>query len=219
MPRWAFLSWPGREFDQHERENPRAAILSRKAAEAAFPGENPVGRVISHWGRNYTIVGVAADARINDLKRDVAVYYLPYWDFPPFTAIFLVRSEQPAQALAPAMRQVIWSIDSDVSIPTLVSLDAQARSRLRPNGFKRFCFRASGFAALLLASARHLRRAGLLGGTAHFGVWHSHLHLEPAAPGWRRLVMAGALIPVVGGVVLGLLLAAGRGALDQQPVV
>ncbi len=56
----------GRDFNEKDRENPRVVILSDKAAKAAFAGENPLGRSLRHWGRDYTVVGIASDARIND---------------------------------------------------------------------------------------------------------------------------------------------------------
>ncbi len=65
----------GRDFDQRERENPRTVILSEKAAQAAFSNENPLGRKLLHWGRIYTVVGIAADARIViDLKRNLRLH-------------------------------------------------------------------------------------------------------------------------------------------------
>jgi len=84
----------GRDFSEKDRENPRVVILSDKAAKAAFAEENPLGRNLRHWGRNYTVVGIASDARTNDLKRDAPIFYLPYWDFPPESPVFMVRSSQ-----------------------------------------------------------------------------------------------------------------------------
>ena len=198
----------GREFDQREQRNPRAVILSQKAAEAAFPGENPIGRTVLHWGRTYTVVGIAADARINDLKRDVAVYYLPYWDFPPFTAVFMVRSTEPVQTLAPEIRRIIWSIDPDVTIPTLVSLDAQVSESIETERFQTILLSGFGIAALLLAA---LGIYGVLAysvalRTSEFGI---RIALGAGRAGLARLVMADALIPVVGGIFFGLLLSAG----------
>jgi hypothetical protein len=40
----------GRDFNSADRENLRVAILSDRAAKAAFPGESPLGRIILHWG-------------------------------------------------------------------------------------------------------------------------------------------------------------------------
>ncbi len=200
----------GRDFDQRERENPRAVILSQKIAEAAFPGEDPIGHKIRHWGRDYTVIGVAADARINDLKRDEAVYYLPYWDFPPFYPVFMVRSSLPAQTLAPEMRQTIWSVAPDVTVPdgALVSLDSQVSESVAPERFQAILLSSFGILSLLLAA---LGIYGVLAysvalRTPEFGI---RIALGAGRAGLARLVMADALIPVAGGIVFGLLLSAG----------
>jgi hypothetical protein len=141
----------GRDFSEEDRRNPRVVIVSEKTAKAVWPDENPLGRTIRHWDRFYTVVGVTADARINDLKRDVAVYYLPYWDFPPARPVFLVRSAQTIQALGPEMRRTIWSVDPDISIPTVISLDAQLAESVAAEKFQTVILSSFGGAALLLA--------------------------------------------------------------------
>jgi predicted permease len=126
----------GRDFNEKDRENPRVVILSEKAAKATFPGENPLGRSLGPRGRSYTVVGIASDARINDLKRDAPIFYLPYWDSPPESPVFMVRSSQTILTLGPAMRQIIWGIDPNVSIPRVVSLDAQVNESVARNDFR-----------------------------------------------------------------------------------
>jgi predicted permease len=197
----------GRDFEQRDRENPRVVILSDKAAKAAFPGENPLGRTIRHWGRIYTVVGIAADARINDLKRNAPIFYLPYWDFPPTEPVFLVRSSQPIQALGPEMREAIWGIDPDISIPTVVSLDAQVSESVATERFQTVILSSFGVAALLLAVL------GIYGVLAYsvsmraqeFGI---RIALGSNKARLARLVLMDASYPMVGGIALGLLGAA-----------
>jgi hypothetical protein len=66
----------GRDFNEKDRKNPRVVIISDKTAQTVWPDENPLGHSIRHWGRLYFVVGIAADARINDLKRNAPVFYL-----------------------------------------------------------------------------------------------------------------------------------------------
>jgi predicted permease len=198
----------GRDFNQRDRENPRVVILSDKTAKAAFPGENPIGRTIRHWDRIYTVVGIAGDARINDLKRQALIYYLPYWDFPPPTPVFLVRSSQPMQALGLEIRQVIWEIDPDVAIPTVVSMDAQVAESVASERFQTILLSSFGAAALLLAV---LGIYGVLAysvslRTPEFGI---RIALGSNRAGLARLVLIDALYPMLGGMALGLLAAAG----------
>lgn len=197
----------GRDFSEEDRKNPRVVIVSEKTARAVWPDENPLGRSIRHWGRVYTVVGVTADARISDLKRDVAVYYLPYWDFPPATPVFLVRSSQTIQALGPEMRQTIWSVDNDISIPTVISLDAQLNESVATEKFQTIILSSFGGAALLLAV---LGIYGVLAysvslRTQEFGI---RIALGSSRSKLVHQVLMDASYPMAGGMAMGLLGAA-----------
>jgi predicted permease len=197
----------GRDFSEEDRNNPRVAIVSEKTARAVWPDENPLGRTIRHWGRVYTVVGVTAGARISDLKRDVAVYYLPYWDFPPETPVFLVRSSQTIQFLGPEMRQAIWSIDPDISIPTVISLDAQLDESVATEKFQTVILSSFGGAALLLAV---LGIYGVLAysvslRTQEFGI---RIALGSSRSKLVGQVLLDASYPMAGGIAMGLLGAA-----------
>jgi predicted permease len=197
----------GRDFEQRDLENPRVVILSEKAAKSVWPNDNPIGHTIQHWGHIYTVVGVTADARINDVKRDAAVFYLPYWDFPPETPVFLVRSSQAIRTLGPEMRQTIWSVDPEVSIPTITSLNDQLNESVATERFQTIILSSFGAAALLLAV---LGIYGVLAysvsqRTQEFGI---RIALGSDRSGLARLVLVDASYPLVSGILLGLLGAA-----------
>jgi MacB-like periplasmic core domain len=78
----------GADFGEKERQYPEDAIVSQKLAKAAWPAENPLGRKFRINGRTYTVAGIAADARIVDLKQSVPVVYLPYWHDPSPNVFF-----------------------------------------------------------------------------------------------------------------------------------
>ena len=145
----------GRNFTAADRANPYVALISAKTAREGFPGENPVGRVINNIvpddKRNVTVIGVVADARINGLKDDAAMVYMPYWVYTPWTLSFLVRSSQPSVALIPEMRSAIWQIDPQVAIPTLKSMDDQVSDSAATDRFQAIVLTSFGAAALLLA--------------------------------------------------------------------
>ena len=194
----------GRDFDQRDRDNPRVVILSKKAAQSVWPNQNPIGHTIQHWGRIYTVVGITADARINDLKRDAAVFYLPYWAFPPETPVFLVRSGQTIQTLGPEMRQTIWSVDPQISIPTITSLNDQLDESVATERFQTVILSSFGTAALLLAV---LGIYGVLAysvsqRTQEFGI---RIALGSDRSRLARLVLVDASYPILSGILLGLL--------------
>jgi predicted permease len=146
----------GRNFTADDRANPYVALISERTAREAFPGENPIGRKIAQivpdqGDKPVTIVGVVADARINGLKDDAAMVYMPYWAFTPWTLSFLVRSSQPASALIPEIRRAVWQIDPQVPIPILKSMDEQVSDSAATERFQAIVLTSFGAAALLLA--------------------------------------------------------------------
>jgi putative ABC transport system permease protein len=105
----------GRNFDERDIANPQTAILSEKAAKAGWPDVNPLGHKLIRWGKQFSIIGITADARINDLKQDVLVLYLPINADPQKGDVFVIRSSTPAEVLTPLVRQAMWSIDPEAA--------------------------------------------------------------------------------------------------------
>ena len=145
----------GRNFTAADRAHPYVALISERTAREGFPGEDPIGHTIANLvpddKYSLTIVGIVADGRINGLKDDAAMVYVPYWAFPPLTLSFLVRSSQRSDALAPEMRRVIWQIDPQVTIPLLKSMDDQVNESVATDRFQAVVLMSFGTAALLLA--------------------------------------------------------------------
>jgi predicted permease len=145
----------GRNIASGDRANPYVALISERTARESFAGENPLGKKISSLVPDdrhpITVIGVVADARINGLKDNAAMVYLPYWAFTPWTVSFLVRSGQPSDALIPEIRRAIWQIDPQVAIPTVKSMDEQVNDSVATDRFQAMVLGAFGAAALLLA--------------------------------------------------------------------
>jgi predicted permease len=142
----------GRDLQPADQNHPTNVLISKQTARAAWPGEDPVGRTFEVGGEtNYTVVGVVADARINDLKRTASMVYVPYWQNPWWRVFFLIRSPQPTPALADSIRRTIWNIDPQVAIPTLKSLDDQVNDSVATERFQAMLLSSFGIAALLLA--------------------------------------------------------------------
>lgn len=147
----------GRNFTADDRANPFVALISERTAREGFPGENPVGRKITHVvpdpdnDKPITVIGVVADARINGLKDDAAMVYMPYWAFTPWTLSFLVRSSQLSDALIPEIRRAVWQIDPQVAIPILKAMDEQVSDSAATERFQAMVLTSFGTAALLLA--------------------------------------------------------------------
>jgi predicted permease len=197
----------GRNLQASDREHPNNALISQQAARTIWPGEDPLGKTFTTGDKEkYTVVGVVADARINDLKKTANMVYLPYWQNPWWRAYFFLRSSQPASALTDSIRREIWKIDPQVAIPVLKSLDDQVSDSVATERFQTMLLSSFGVAALLLALL------GVYGVLAYsvslreqeFGI---RIALGSGKAALMRLVVRQAAVPVVGGVVIGLAMA------------
>jgi predicted permease len=187
------------------------ALISEKVAKAAYPGEDPLGKKILAYGggppdRTYTIVGVVSDARENGLRNSTPIVYVAYWGNPPWTVSFLVRGAQPVAALIPEVRRVIWSIDPQVAIPVLKSLDAQVSDSVATDRFQTIVLSAFGAAALLLAllGVYGVLAYGVSLRQQEFGI---RIALGSDKAQLMLLVLRQATWPVLSGSTAGLILA------------
>jgi predicted permease len=196
----------GRDLNASDRDHPSNILLSQKAARAIFPDVNPVGRSIHFGDHAYTVVGVVADARINDLHSAPSMIYVPYWDNPLLRVYFLVRSSQDSAGPGAALKKAFWAIDPTVAIPATQPLEKLIGNSVAEARFQTSLLASFGAAALLLA---------LLG---IYGVLSYSVSLRRQEFGIRialgsgrhrliALVVRQACAPVLMGATVGLLLA------------
>jgi len=196
----------GRNLQASDKDHPANVLISAQAARSIWPGEDPVGKTFDGgMDVKFTVVGVIADARINDLKSTANMIYIPYWQQPWYRENFLIRSSQGALP-ADSIRRAIWNIDPQVAIPALKSLDEQVNDSVATDRFQTMLLSSFGVAALLLALL------GVYGVLAYsvslrqqeFGI---RIALGSGKAALMKLVMRQASYPVLGGVVIGLALA------------
>jgi predicted permease len=194
----------GRNLQASDRDHPFSALISQQAARAIWPGEDPLGKTFTTGDVEiFTVVGVVADARINDLKTTSNMVYLPYWQNPGWRVYFFLRSSRPASELIDSIRREIWKIDPQVAIPVLKSLDDQVSDSVATERFQTILLSSFGVAALLLALL------GVYGVLAYsvslreqeFGI---RIALGSGKAALMRLVIRQAAFPVVGGILAGL---------------
>jgi predicted permease len=197
----------GRNLQASDRDHTTNALISQQTARAIWPDEDPLGKTFTTGDvETFTVVGVVADARINDLKKTANMIYLPYWQNPWWRAYFLVRSPAPTSALADSIRREIWKIDPQVALPVLKSLDDQVNDSVATERFQTMLLAGFGLAALLLALL------GIYGVLAYsvslreqeFGI---RIALGSGKATLMRLVTRQAAVPVVAGIFVGLALA------------
>jgi len=198
----------GRDLTADDKNHPTNVLISEDAARTIFPDTNPIGHVFTtnNPSIKFTVVGILADARINQLDHTAPMIYIPYWESPWWRVTFLVRSPQATAGLAPSIRRAIWSVDPQVAIPLLKSLDDQVSDSVSTERFQTLLLSSFGAAALLLALL------GIYGVLAYsvslrqqeFGI---RIALGCDKSALMSLVARQAAWPVLGGIVAGLLLA------------
>jgi len=194
----------GRDFTTSERFNPQGAIISQRAAQAAWPDSQALGRKFKIDGPIYTVIGIAADARIANLKENIPVVYLPFWHDPPASVFFLVRTSRTLDEFAPIIRRQVWDVDPEAAIPVIEMLDTQLVQSVAPERLESIVLSSFSTAALVLAI---LGVYGVLAysvslRTPEFGI---RIALGSSRVSLIRVVLLEALMPVGGGIVLGLL--------------
>jgi len=125
----------GRNFSSSDTSTSRpVVIISEHTAKTLFPMGNPIGRHYSLGGDkpedDVTVIGVVKDVKFQDLAEEpMSLDYMPYsqrpWDYGDFE----VRYTGDFASVAAAVQQTIHSIDRNLPITRVTTLDEQvARS-------------------------------------------------------------------------------------------
>ena len=149
----------GRYFDARDTADaPGVAVISEKLAQKYWPGEDPVGKRITFEGgqqqpRFREIVGIVGHIRNEGLEGETrGQYYVPYAQRPNSADLFLVvRADGDPAALAPAVRARIASVDRDLPVYKVTTMEKLVSDSLAQRRFSMTLFGV--FAALALALA------------------------------------------------------------------
>jgi putative ABC transport system permease protein len=200
----------GRLLDERDTATaPFAALISESLAKKEFQNGDALGKRLHVGPTNYpwfTVVGIVADVRQASLAlTDTDAVYLPEtqtW-FADDTMSFVVRTRGDAAALAPAVREAIWSVDKDQPVLRVATMKALLDRSVAERRFVLVLFEAFSLVALLLAAA------GIYGILANSVAERTREIGVRAALGATRgnllaLVMRQGLALVLAGVALGL---------------
>ena len=203
----------GRGLEMADLDDPgrAAVVVSRSFANRFWPDESAIGKRISAYGGPwYTIVGVVGDVygKSVDEPPAIAVYYplnpVPGSRWPHYGVAMAVRTglEDPA-AILPAVLREFEHVDPTMQVEAMPTLAAIVDRSMAPASFASAMFTAVAIGALVLAVA------GLYGVVAHVAARRTteigvRMALGARRNQVRRLVVIGALKPVVLGIALGL---------------
>lgn len=200
----------GREFtDADAGTSPRVAVVNEQFVRHFFKGGNAIGRRFSDEGResktlDIEIVGVIKDAKYSSVRDKTPIlFYTPYRQSKDIgTMSFYVRSALPVASVAPQVRNVMSSIDRDLPLEELRTLDEQVQRNIR--GDRLVLQLAVAFAVL----ATVLAMLGLYGVMAYGVARRTReigIRIALGAPSGniRGIVMREVLIILGVGVVVG----------------
>jgi putative ABC transport system permease protein len=117
----------GRDFsDRDDMKAPQTMIVNRAFAEKYFPGENVIGKKLKPGAGNSLpggppwreIVGVVGNIRRSATQREMKpAMYLPAAQLYTWCCLYsVVRTSEEPRSLEPTMRRLVSSLDPDVPV-------------------------------------------------------------------------------------------------------
>lgn len=153
----------GRAIDASDDETaPLSAVMNESAARVLWPNQDPIGRrfrINGAGGKELQVVGIAADGRYNSLtERQRSYMFLPLFQEAQIfgsrwgAEVAIVRTTAPASTQAAAMRRAIGSLDPNVLVLAMTTLDATLASAMYEDRLTVQLVGSMGLVGLLLAS-------------------------------------------------------------------
>ena len=145
----------GRYFtDQDNSSSTHVLIVSDSLARRYWPKQDPIGKRLK-WGPEaskdpwLTVVGVVGDVKQSSLDMETSPHtYESFWqNTTPSLNVALRTSTDPA-SMAYALRSTVWSIDPQLAIAQIQSMDQIISKSTTPRRFSLFFL--VGFASLAL---------------------------------------------------------------------
>jgi putative ABC transport system permease protein len=149
----------GRFFsDRDSPSNPKVAIISKTLARRYFPNQDPLGRQMRfgfppNGNVSREIVGIVGDVRDVALSREPGpMMYAPFAQAPLYGGEVVVRSSLSASSVAAGIRQAVRSIDKNLPVTDIESLDDALGQSISQERFSTFLVGSFSAIALVLAA-------------------------------------------------------------------
>ena len=207
----------GRAIEASDRDR-KVAVVSGRLADKLWPGQNPLGKVLSSGSGvdHAEVVGVVGDVHSTQLEHDpTLLIYIPFWKFAYQVSGLVVRSSADSGVLPAEVRRTLLSIDSGIPAPKMRTMGDLVSESVAGRRFQMDVAVAFAVSALLLAAL------GIYGVVAYgitlrrreLGI---RIALGARAGQVRRMVVWQGLRPVVFGLASGMLVALAAGRLIRS---
>ncbi len=206
----------GRAIEAADRDR-EVAVVSARLAAKLWPGQNPLGKVLSSGSGvdRSVVVGVVGDVHTTHLERDpTLIIYVPFWKLAYQVYGLVVRSSADS-ALPEEVRRTLQSIDSGIPAPRMRTMGELVSESVAARRFQ------MDVAVAFAASAMLLAALGIYGVVAYgitlrrreLGV---RIALGARAGQVRRMVVWQGLRPVAFGLGSGMIVALATGHLIRS---
>ena len=146
----------GRFFSEADTESaPQVVVVNETLVRKYFAGRDPIGKNIWWYSdKPRQIVGVIADIKYRKLDQEVQpVVYLPYLQAVLSHTYLAVKSAvADPLSLAPAVRAEVWSLDRDLPLADVKTLERNISESVAQPRFNTLLVALFSVTALLLAA-------------------------------------------------------------------
>jgi macrolide transport system ATP-binding/permease protein len=194
----------GREFTRSDDETaPLVTVVNETMAARYWRGGDPVGQRLQVRGRWMQVVGVARDAKYEDLlEAPRPFFYVPLRQNFSTQVGLNIRTRLGPEALAPALAREVHALDPDLAAYEVITMREQVDRKTSSQRVAFVLLGVSGALALLLAAV------GLYGvmsyavsqSTRELGL---RIALGARASDLLRLVVSNGLALTAAGVLVG----------------
>ncbi len=144
----------GRGFQADDRNGgPAVAIINDAFVRQYFANENPIGKVIKHWGAEREVVGVTKGERFGGpASAPEPTLYMPFAQLPMSSLTLITRTTAAPESVISSVRSAMKEMDPDIAMYDVETLDASLGSTLATPRFQAVLITSFGAIALLLAA-------------------------------------------------------------------